>query len=380
MMTFILLIISLLPLSPKSGNAGRAESDKYYLYVGAYTETEEEGIAIYLFDALSGDLTYLSTAKGIKNPSYLAIHPKRKLLLAVNEVSDGQNKSGVVSSFSINPLDGSLRFINQESSLGAGPCYISIDHGGDYALVANYGGGTVALLPIEPTGKLLPGNMDQHSGSGPNTSRQSAPHAHSIIFDKKYGYALSADLGIDKVITYSIAGNPSKLVQQSEFALAPGAGPRHLDFHPNQKFAYIINELNSTITACSYDAKTGKLTEIESVSTLPTDFSGQNSCADIHISKDGRYLYGSNRGHDSIVVFKVDEVSGKLTFVSHHSVKGKTPRNFMIDSTGKFLLVANQDSNNIVVFKIDAETGKLISNGVEVQTPKPVCLKMYPKK
>ncbi|MDZ7605677.1 MAG: lactonase family protein [Cyclobacteriaceae bacterium] len=381
MMTLIMfLLITLLPLTTSKENAVSAESDKYYLYVGAYTETEEEGIAIFLFDVLSGDLEYISTVKGIKNPSYLAIHPKRKLLLAVNEVSDGENKSGVVSSFSINPLDGSLRLINFESSLGAGPCYVSIDHGGDFAVVANYGGGTVALLPIESTGKLLPGSMVQHSGSGPNTARQGAPHAHTIMFDKKYGYALSADLGIDKVITYSLGSNPSKLVKQSEFSLAPGAGPRHLDFHPNQKFAYIINELNSTVTACSYDAKSGKLTEIESVSTLPADFTGQNSCADIHISRDGRYVYGSNRGHDSIVVFKADPTSGKLTYVSHHSVKGKTPRNFMIDPTGKFLLVANQGSNNIVVFKIDAETGKLISNGVEVQSPKPVCLKMYPKK
>ncbi len=376
----ILLFAMLLPHPTGSENTLSSESDKYFLYVGAYTETEEEGIAIFLFDALSGELKYINTVKGVKNPSYLAIHPKKKILLAVNEVSEGQNKTGVVSAFSINPLDGSLNFINHQSSLGAGPCYVSIDHSGDFAVVANYGGGTVALLPVESTGKLLPGSMVQHSGSGPNTSRQSAPHAHTIMFDKKFGYALSADLGIDKVITYSIGNNPVKLIQKGEFALAPGAGPRHLDFHPNQKFAYIINELNSTVTACTYDAKSGNLSEIESVSTVPADYTGQNSCADIHISKDGRYVYGSNRGHDSIVVYQIDQASGKLKVVSHHSVKGKTPRNFMIDPTGKFLLVANQGTNNIVVFKIDAATGKLISNGVEVQTPKPVCLKMYPKK
>jgi 6-phosphogluconolactonase len=354
-------------------------SDQYFLYVGAYTETEEEGIAIFLFDALSGDLQYISTVKGIKNPSYLAIHPKKKLLVAVNETGS-QNEKGAVSAFSIDPVNGSLKLLNQVSSLGTDPCYVSIDQGANFALVANYSSGTVALLPIESTGVLLDGTMVQHTGSGPDKSRQSAPHAHSIMFDKKFGYALAADLGIDKIITYAVDNNQSKLVQQSEFALAPGAGPRHMDFHPNQKFAYIINELNSTVTTCSYDGKSGKLSEIESVSSLPAGFSGENSCADLHISRDGRYIYGSNRGHDSIVVFKIDQSTGKLTLVSHHSVKGKTPRNFMIDPTGKFLLVANQGSNNIVVFKIDAETGKLINNGVKVTTPKPVCLKMYPKK
>lgn len=380
MMTLIMLVLSTILMSLASNeSSATAEPDKYFLYVGAYTETDEQGIAIYQFDAISGGLKYVGTVKGIKNPSYLAIHTKANLLVVVNEVG-GQNITGMVSSFSIDPGTGMLKQLNQVPSLGADPCYVSIDHGANMALVANYSSGTVASFPIQSNGTLMEGTMIQHSGSGPDKSRQSAPHAHSITFDKKYGYALAADLGIDKVITYALDNTQSKLVQQGEFALTPGAGPRHIDFHPNQKFAYIINELNSTITACTYDPKTGKLSGIESVTTLPADYSGENSCADIHISKDGRYVYGSNRGHDSIVVFKIDQSTGKLALVSHHSVKGKTPRNFMIDPTGKFLLVANQGSDNIVVFKIDAATGKLISNGVEVNTPKPVCLKMYPVK
>jgi len=354
------------------------EPVKFYLYVGSYTTTDKEGIAIFEFDPLDGDLKYLTTVAGIKNPSYLAIHPKKKLLFAVNETDNfGAGNTGAISSYAIDPIQGSLRLLSQVSSLGVSPCYVTIDQSGSNALVANYSSGNVAVFPVESGGILSQGSMVQHQGSGPNKDRQSGPHAHSIMFDNKYAFALAADLGTDKVYSYAIGKNPSSLMLQNEFSLSPGAGPRHLDFHPNNKFVYVINELNSTITACTYDAKTGKLTEISSVSTLPEGFSGANSCADIHISKDGRFVYGSNRGHDSIVVFAVDQSSGKLTLVSHHPVKGKTPRNFMIDPTGKFLLVANQNSNNIIVFKVDTETGKLIFNGVEVKTPKPVCLKMF---
>ncbi len=354
-------------------------SQQFYLYVGAYTEGEDEGIYIYKFDATDGDLDFISTEKGVENPSYLAIHPKNKLLIAVNEVGEyNGEKSGAVSSFAIN-LDGSLRQLNQVASGGGAPCYVSIDKSASWAFVSNYSGGNVAVFPIEKNGKLKPySDLKQHEGSGPLKDRQSKPHAHAMVLDPKGDFSLAADLGLDRIILYHVDKKNGKLehFSSSDFTLADGAGPRHLTFHPNKKLVFIISELNSTITSCTYDAKSGKLTHVKTVDALPAGFDGESFCADIHVSPSGKFLYGSNRGHDSIVIYQIDQKTGDLTYVDHHSVNGKWPRNFTIDPTGKFLLVANQRSNNIVVFKIDGETGKLSANGVEVKVSKPVCLKM----
>lgn len=360
------------------GETNAKTSSEFYLYIGAYTQNENEGIYVYKFDATKGDLKYVATVKGIENPSYLAIDAKRNILVAVNEVEEYKGeKAGAVTSFSINPLNGQLEQINQVSSKGGSPCYVSINKSGEYAFVANYSGGNIAVLPISSTGELVSySDLKQHAGTGPITDRQEKAHAHSIILDPKEHFALGIDLGIDKVITYAIDERSGTLTMANEFNSAPGSGPRHLAFHPNKKLAYIINELNSTITSCAYNLKDGRLTKLNTLSTLPSDFRGDNSCADIHVSPDGKFLYGSNRGHDSIVIYKIEQNSGKLEYVEHHSVNGKTPRNFMIDPTGKFLLVANQNTNNIVVFKIDQESGRLKSNGVEVEVSKPVCLKM----
>ncbi len=374
------LIISLLLLLMVQHNttgAERAENDEqFYLFIGAYTDSDEEGISIFQFDASDGELTYLTSAKGIKNPSYLAINEKKNLLIAVNEISNfnGEN-SGSVSSFRINPLTGSLTLLSQVPSGGGSPCYVSINKSATLAFVANYSGGNVSVFPMKD-GKLSNfSNLKQHSGSGA-TDRQKAPHAHSIVLEPNENFALAVDLGIDQVITYSIDEKKGLLSAENQYVLDPGSGPRHMEFHPNKRLAFVINELNSTITSCSYDAKKGSLSTVSRVSTLPSDFEGENYCADIHVSPGGKFLYGSNRGHDSMVIFQIDPESGTLTYVGHQSVKGNWPRNFMIDPTGKFLLVANQNSNNVVVFKIDAETGQLRSNGVEVQVNKPVCLKM----
>ena len=351
--------------------------DQFYLYVGAYAEGENEGIYIYKFDATDGDLKYISTAKGVVNPSYLAIHPKNNLLIAVNETGEYEGKkSGSVSSFEIDPENGSLRQLSQVLSGGGAPCYVSINKSATLAFVANYSGGNVSVFPITDNGNLMPYTiLKQHSGSGPKKS-QSGPRAHAFVLDPKENYILAVDLGIDKVISYAFDKKSGVLNAQSELDFAKGAGPRHLTFHPNKKLAFVISELNSTITSCTYDAKLGKLSSVMTVNTVPDDFEGDSYCADIHVSPNGKFLYGSNRGHDSIVIFKIDQKTGKLSHVEHHSVNGKWPRNFMIDPTGKFLLAANQHSNNIVVFKIDAETGKLRANGVEVEVSKPVCLKM----
>ncbi|MCK5103311.1 MAG: lactonase family protein [Cyclobacteriaceae bacterium] len=369
----ILIMVKMNAMAEENANA----SDQFYLYIGAYTQGEEEGIYVYKFDATDGDLKYLSTATGVVNPSYLAIHPKNNLLIAVNETGDYEGeKSGSVSSFEINPENGSLRKLNQVPSGGGAPCYVSINKSATLAFVANYSGGNVSVFPIADHGKLMPYSiLKQHSGSGPKES-QKGPRAHAIVLDPKEDYILAVDLGIDKVISYAIGKKNDALKAQSELELTKGAGPRHLTFHPNKKLAFVISELNSTITSCTYDTKSGKLTSVMTVNTLPDGFSGESYCADIHVSPNGKFLYGSNRGHDSIVIFKIDQKTGELTYVDHHSVNGKWPRNFMIDPTGQFLLAANQNSNNIVVFKIDSETGKLRANGVEIEVSKPVCLKM----
>jgi 6-phosphogluconolactonase len=367
----VLIVLSLNLLSMSKTDAG----ELYYLYVGTYTTNEEEGIAIYKFDASDGSLEYQSTASGITNPSYLAIHPGKKLLLAVNEIGDYEGaRTGAISSFKIRS-DGSLKLISQVATGGGAPCYVSVDSKANYALVANYSGGNVGILPINVDGVLEElSDLEQHVGSGPNQNRQGEPHAHAFVLDPSEQFGLAVDLGMDRVISYRI--NKNEMDKRNEFKADAGAGPRHLTFHPNEKFVFIINELNSTISSCSYDDDTGALMHIMTVNTLPEDYSGENSCADIHVSGDGKFLYGSNRGHDSIVVYAIDEESGDIQYRSHHSVEGQTPRNFMIDPTDRYLLVANQNSNNIVVFQRDSESGELNSTGVHTSTSKPVCLKM----
>lgn len=361
-------------------NVNAKNPTKYFLYVGAYADKADEGIYVYEFDVENGGLKYVATAEGIKNPSYLAISKKKNLLFAVNETEEyNGEKSGFVTSFWINPANGQLIKINEVASGGGAPCYISINKTASMAFVANYLGGNVCVIPIEQGGRLKKiSSLIQHESNGPDEKRQQKAHAHFIDLDPSRKYALAVDLGIDKIISYKIDQKHEKLVHNSELNTALGAGPRHLAFHPNRKLAFYINELNSTITSCRYDIKTGSLAKIMTTSTLPAGFDGESFCADIHVSPDGRFLYGSNRGHNSIVVYEIDQNSGNISLISHHSVKGDWPRNFVIDPLGRFLLVANQHSNNIVVFKIDKESGMLRSNGVEIAVNKPVCLKMMP--
>ena len=354
----------------------------YYLYVGSYTQSEGDGIAVFHFNARDGSLKYLSTAHGVKNPSYLAIHPETNLLLAVNEVVEYEGiNSGTVSSFRINPSTGALTFINKVPSGGGAPCHVSIDSNAAFALIANYIGGNFAVLPIDKEGRLSPATqMIPLEGSGPVVDRQKEPHAHAIVMDPQEKYALAVDLGSDKVISYLIDKNRGILTKAAEFEHDPGAGPRHLAFHNTGRFVFIINELNSSITTCAYNSKSGRLDAIMTADTLPVDYKGENLCADIHISKDGAYLFGSNRGHDSIVVYRINSSNGELTFNGCHSVLGTTPRNFLIDPTGQFLLVANQDSDNIVVFRIDESDGSLHDFDVDIEASKPACLKVFPMK
>ena len=354
-----------------------AQDRKVALYVGTYTSGKSEGIYGYHMDAVTGALTRFTSIMSV-NPSFLTIDRSKRFLYAVNEMGEFLEKpGGAVSAFAIDPATGNLRLLNQQATHGADPCHLSVDSRKRTLLVANYTGGNVSVFPLRSDGTLgMVAEVKQHEGSGPK-EQQKGPHAHCVIFDRSERYALASDLGIDKVMIYRFDRTSGKLspAKQPFAELKPGAGPRHLSFHPSGKFLYVISELDSTMSAFKYDEREGTLAMIDTVSTLPSDFSGTSYCADVHVSPSGKFLYGSNRGHNSIVVFAIDQRTGKLTLVEHVATEGNWPRNFTIDPTGGFLLVANQRSDNVVVFSIDPSTGQLKPTGVNEQIPSPVCLR-----
>ena len=353
------------------------------VYVGTYTRRGSKGIYVYHLDLSTGALEQIGTALKVENPSFLAIAPNRRSLYAVNEAGwFPGTKSGGVSAFSIDPATGALSLLNQQSSEGNNPCHLSVDATGNCVLVANYGdygGGSLAILPIQEDGSLGPAtDFVQHEGSSVNFWRQRGPHAHSITLDPTNRYAFAADLGLDKILSYKVDLENGKLPANGTpwTKMTEGAGPRHFAFHPGEKFAYVITELTSTFVAYTYDETDGTLDAIQTVSTLPDDFDGTSHCADVHISPDGKFLYGSNRGHDSIAICAIDQATGRLSPVGYLSSGGENPRSFGIDPTGTFLLAANQDTGNIAVFRIDKETGKFAPTGHEVKLPMPVCVKI----
>jgi 6-phosphogluconolactonase len=358
---------------------GGPRSGELLVYVGTYTSGKSEGIYLYRLDLSSGQLKHLATTKGVKDPSFLALAPSRRYLYAVNEVEEfAGKKSGALSAFAIDQRTGELRLLNQQPSLGGAPCYVVVDRNGRFVLVANYVGGNVAVLPVRSDGSLGEAtDVKQGQGSSVNTERQEGPHAHCIVLDPANRFAYACDLGTDKIMTFRFEKQRGKLIPNGTpwVQAKPGAGPRHLIFHPSGKYAYVINEVHATITAFAYDQARGNLRDEQTVSTLPKDFSGANTSADIHVSPDGRFLYCSNRGHDSIAAFKINPRNGTLTFIAHESTGGKAPRNFAIDPTGAFLLVANQKSDNIVTFRRDRKTGRLSATGQVAEVPSPVCLK-----
>jgi len=347
------------------------------IYIGTYTSGKSEGIYGYQFDPQSGALTRVNSIKST-NPSFLAIDRSKRYLYAVNEVGEYLGKpSGGVSAYVIERPNLNLRLLNEQATQGADPCHLSVDSKRKVLLVANYTGGNVAVLPIRPDGTLgMVMDVKQHEGSGPK-EQQKGPHAHCIMLDRNERYAFASDLGIDKVMIYRFDRATGKLTpaQQPYAELKSGAGPRHLTFHPNGKYLYVIDELDSTMTVFGYDERNGTLTHVDTVSTLPSDFSGTSYCADVHVSQSGKFLYGSNRGHNSIVVFEIDPRTGKLKLVQHISTAGDWPRNFTIDPSGAFLLVANQRSDNVVTFSIDPGTGQLKPTGHNESIPSPVCLR-----
>jgi 6-phosphogluconolactonase len=343
-------------------------------FVGTYTRDDSVGVYAYTFDVDTGELFPIGSAP-LDNPSYLALHPSGKVLYAINEVSEfNGEKGGAISALAISD-SGDLTLLNQQSVKGPGPCHLCIDATGKYALVANYGGGSVCVLPIGEDGALHEASdFIQHEGSSINERRQKEPHAHSINLDTQNRFAYVADLGMDKVLAYELDLQTGKLALAQTVTVKPGQGPRHFDMHPNGKYAYLINEIGNTVNAYDYEASTGALTQIQSINTLPDGFFGSSHTADIHVSPDGRFVYGSNRGHDSITIYAVGQ-DGRLTRVGQEPTGGENPRNFAIDPEGNFLLAANQNTNNIVTFRINKEDGGLEKTGAEINVPRPVCLK-----
>ena len=376
-------------LSILSADAAPASHKKYFAYVGTYTAeagSTSKGIYGYRFDSETGELSSIGVAAETTNPSFLAVHPNHRFLYAVNETGNYQGqKSGAVSAFSIDHATGKLTLLNEVASKGADPCYITVDKTGKYVLVANYTGGSVAVFPVLEDGRLGEATaFIQHTGHGADPERQEGPHAHSIDLSPDERFAIVDDLGLDETLVYRFDRAKGSLTlnnPQIYTTLAkadPGAGPRHFAFSPNGKFGYVVNEIQSTVSVFSYDSSAGVLRRLQTISTYPKDFSAHNDDAEIQIHPSGKFLYASNRGHDSIAVFAIDPDKGTLTLIEYASTKGKTPRSFEIAPGGLLLFAANEKSNNIVVFSIDAKTGRLTPTGKVLDVSEPVCVKFVP--
>jgi 6-phosphogluconolactonase len=351
------------------------------VYIGTYSGAKSKGIYVSRLDLSAGTLSAPILAAESANPSFLAVHPTRDLLYAVNEIGNYEGKvSGSVSAFAINRETGALTALNRQPSVGGGPAHLSVDHGGRNVLVANYGGGSVTVLPIGNDGALKPASaFIQHTGSSVNAQRQKEPHAHSVIVDPADRFVYVADLGLDKVMIYRLDAAKGSLVANDPAFVTtePGAGPRHFALHPKGRFAYVINEILNTVTAFTRDPERGGLTALQTISTLPSDQKAlpNYSTAELLVHPSGKFLYGSNRGHDSIAVFSIDEKSGRLTFVETQPTQGSTPRGFGIDPTGGYLLVGNQRSDSVIVFRIDPKTGRLTPTGSKIEVGSPVSVK-----
>lgn len=376
----IFLFVAVALCLPRSRRAAASGDSGRLVYVGTYTDGSK-GIYAYRFDAITGKLTALGLAADSPNASFLALALDGHALYAVNEISSFNGQpTGSVSAFAVDLVTGKLSPLNRRSSRAEGPAYITVDRTGRYALVANYPIGSVAVFPILENGMLGEGSaFVQHKGSSVNAQRQQGPHAHAIAMSPDNHFAIVADLGLDQLIVYPFDPGKGYLGPPRAVKTAPGTGPRHLVFSPNGRFLYVINEMSSTVVVYAYDAENGGLKQLQTISTLPTGFTGTNTAAEIDITSSGNFLYASNRGNDSIAVFAIDPAKGALTLLEVAPTGGKTPRNFVIDPTESWLLAGNQDSEDIVVFRIDVKTGHLTATGETVQISKPVCIKFLPQ-
>lgn len=359
-------------------------ADPYYLYVGTYTNKGSQGIYAWRVDGQTGKTSPLGLVAAAADPSFLALHPNQKVLYAVNETADFEGqKSGSVSAYAIDRTSGKLKLLNRVSSHGAGPCHVAVDATGKLLAVANYNSGNFASFPLEADGSIGKAfHVISSEGTGPNAARQEGPHGHSVNFAPDNRHMLAADLGTDSVLNSSYDAAAGSLVPgvPARIAVRPGSGPRHLVLSRDGKYGYVINELDSTIDAYQYDAETGNLTGMQHVSTLPPGFSAANTTAEIALHPSGKFIYGSNRGNDSIAVFAVDEKNGQLSPVDVTPTGGRTPRSFTLDQKGRFLFAANQDSDNITMFRVNAKTGKLTPLHTVLAVKSPVCVLLLPAK
>jgi len=351
----------------------KKNAKEHYLLLGTYTSGKSEGIYVYKFNSETGEFSFVSSAKA-DNPSFLAVSPNEEFVYAVNE---NGNDKGSIAAYSFDKKTGQLSYLNKQSSGGDHPCYVNIDKSGKWVVCGNYTGGSLAVLQAMPDGKLLPPTqVINHEGGSINKQRQEKPHVHSTIFSPDDKYLFVPDLGMDKVMIYPFDNNTGKLdPASSSFAqIEPGAGPRHFTFHPSGNYAYLMEEMSGNVIAFSYDKK-GKLTNIQTISAIPSDYKGPIGSADIHVSPDGKFLYASNRGEsNTVAIFSIGN-DGQLKLVGHQSTLGKTPRNFNLDPSGNYLLVANQNGNNVVIFKRDKQTGMLTPLAKQIEVPSPVCVK-----
>jgi 6-phosphogluconolactonase len=377
----VLMILVLIVVLPSILASAAPANGNYLFYVGTYTQegSKSKGIYAYRFDTTTGQSTSLGLAAETTNPSFVALHPNGRFLYAVNELGNykGPN-SGGVSAFSVDGATGKLTFLNEVPSRGGDPCYIIVDKSGKWVLVANYTGGSIAVFPVLPDGKLGEAStFVQHTGHGADPKRQEGPHAHSIDLSPDNRLAFVDDLGLDELLVYKFDPSKGSLTPNGPpfIKLDPGSGPRHFALHPSGKFGYVVSEMASTVTALSVDLKSGKLQRLQTLSTLPADFKGENDDAEVHVHPSGKFVYTSNRGHDSIAVFAVDPNKGTLTHVDDAPTQGKIPRSFEIDPTGQFLLAENSKSDNIVIFRIDQKTGRLTATGQVLEVGSPVCVK-----
>lgn len=357
-----------------------AAGDNYLVYFGTYTgaKTGSKGIYVSKFNAATGELGAPEIAAETGSPSFLEIHPSKKFIYAVGEMGTPTAKGGGVTSFTVSLPSGKLTQINQVSAVGQGPCHVNIDKAGKLAMVANYGSGSCASYAIKDDGSLSEAaSFHQHQGSGPNKGRQAGPHAHSANFSPDNQFAFVCDLGLDRVKIYKIDPATGKTEPHGEGVVAAGSGPRHFAFHPNGKFAFVNNEMGMSETTFAYDAGKGALSEVSTASTIPEADRSQKglSTAETRVHPNGRFVYVSNRGHNTIAVFSCDAATGKLTRLENVNCEGKTPRNFNLDPSGKWLIVAHQDGNSVALFKVDSETGKLTFTGKKLEVGGPCCVR-----
>ena len=383
-------------------------SRESFVYVGAYTgfgpnrRGKAEGIDVFRLNPDNGALTHQATATGVENPTFLAVHPSRRFLYAVNgSPSIDGHPGGAVSAFAIDPATGNLNYLNRQYTIGQGPCHATIHSNGRFLLATSYHAGTVVVFPIGADGALEPASdLVQHHGSSVNPDRQNQPHPHSVNFDRDERYALVCDLGLDRVFVYRFDSKAGKLIPNDPpwVATEAGVGPRHLAVHPSGRYVFTINEIGSSISSFGYEPQRGVLSPIETVSTIPEDFVGEpytpdiqvgaaanrppvvgtNFASDVHVSPSGRFVSVSNRGHDSIVRFAFDESTGRLTYLGHQSTGGRTPRTFTIDAPDELVLVPNQGSDSIVAFRLDEASGALVPTGAVATSPTPTHVVIVP--